>query len=107
MKNKKVLIDLTRLEPIDDLDEEELVLHKALQAGDFNFQNDQKTIKKYAEIFKESRRQRKAISLRIPTQDYFAIKTKASELGLPYQALINSLIHRYIAGNENFPQQRG
>ncbi len=98
MKNKKIRIDLTDLEPIDDLDEEELALHQALQAGDFRFKDDLGTIKKYAEIFKESSRQRKAISLRVPTQDYFAIKTKASELGLPYQALINSLIHRYVNG---------
>jgi predicted DNA binding CopG/RHH family protein len=98
MKQKKIRIDLTDLEPIDDLDEEELALHQALQAGDFLFKDDPTTIKKYAEIFKESSRQRKAISLRVPTQDYFAIKTKASELGLPYQALINSLIHRYVNG---------
>jgi predicted DNA binding CopG/RHH family protein len=99
MKNTKHLLDLTNLEPIDDLDAEELLLHKSLQTGDFNFNGDAKTIKKYAEIFKESSRKRKAISLRIPTQDYLAIKTKASELGLPYQALINSLIHRYVTGN--------
>ena len=98
MKNKKIRIDLTDLEPIDDLDEEELALHQALQAGGFCFKDDPTTIKKYAEIFKESSRQRKAISLRVPTQDYFAIKTKASELGLPYQALINPLIHQYVNG---------
>lgn len=98
MKNKKIRIDLTQLEPIDDLDAEELELHQALRAGDFHFKDDSTTLKKYAEIFKESSRQRKAISLRVPTQDYLAIKTKASELGLPYQALINSLIHRYVTG---------
>src|SRR3990167_385559 len=99
MKRKKTRIILTELEPLDELDEEEQALHQALLAGDFTFQSDPSILKKYAEIFKESSKQRKAISLRIPTQDYFAIKTKASELGLPYQALINSLIHRYVTGD--------
>ena len=99
MKSKKMHIDLTQLEPADVLDAEERALHQALQAGDFILHADQNTIKKYAKIFKESSKQRKAISLRIPTQDYFAIKSKASQLGLPYQALINSLIHRYVTGD--------
>lgn len=100
MKTKKVRVDLSLLEPLDDLDPEEKKLHKALKAGNFSLRDDQKTIKKYAEIFKESNRQRKAISLRVPMPDYFAIKAKALEMGLPYQALINSLIHRYISGVE-------
>ena len=98
MKNKKVKIDLRSLEPVDHLDEEEKALHDALQAGEFHFDNSFSTINRYAEIFKESNKQRKAISLRIPTQDYIAIKSKALEMGLPYQALINSLIHRYVTG---------
>ena len=95
---KKMQIDLTTLEPIDTLTPEEQLLHEALASGQFEFQNDSKTIAKYAEIFTNSAKQRKAISLRLPKQDYFAIKAKAAQLGLPYQALINSLIHRYVNG---------
>lgn len=92
-------VDLTELEPIDLLDEEEQATHEAIRNGAFELRTDSATIKKYAEIFKVARQKRKAISLRVPTQDYLAIKTKASELGLPYQALINSLIHRYVTGH--------
>ena len=91
-------IDLTKLESIDSLTAEEQHLHEALSSGQFEFQHDPQTIAKYAEIFTNSAKQRKAISLRLPKQDYFAIKAKATQLGLPYQALIDSLIHRYVNG---------
>lgn len=99
MTQKKIQIDLTKLEPLDELDAEEKALHHSLQTGNFELDHSSHTINHYAEIFTASRNQRKAISLRLPKQDYLAIKSKASELGLPYQALINSLIHRYVAGH--------
>lgn len=102
MKAKKIRLDLTKLEPVDNLTAEEQVLHAALQQGKLEFHNDPQTLQHYAEIFKNSAKQRKAISLRIPKQDYFAIKAKAAKLGLPYQALINSLIHRYVNGETVF-----
>ena len=105
-KQKKAHIDLTQLQPLDALTDEEQLLHAALTAGQFEFQNDSKTIAKYAEIFTNSAKQRKAISLRLPKQDYFAIKAKAMQLGLPYQALINSLIHRYVNGEYQDASQR-
>jgi len=102
MKSKKsVPIDLTRLEPIDDLDPEEAALHAALQAGEVEWDTSDQTRRHYAEIFRDYRNQRRAISLRIPEGDYLAIRTKAAELGLPYQSLINSLIHQYVTGSNN------
>jgi predicted DNA binding CopG/RHH family protein len=98
MRKKKIGVDFSQLEPVDQLTEEEQAWHNALRSRKLEFHGDAKTIQKYAEIFKQSRKERKAISLRIPTQDYFAIKAKAANLGLPYQALINSLIHQYING---------
>lgn len=98
-QKEKIKINLTQLEPLDQLDPEEQALHEAIQAGDFIFESSPELIQQYAEIFAHSNKQRKAISLRIPTQDYLAIKAKAAEQGLPYQALINSLIHRYITGD--------
>ena len=98
MKSKKMKIDITQLEPIDELDEEELAIHRQLKSGHFELDSSKKTIHHYAEIFKENNKQRKVISLRMPKQDYFAIKSKALELGMPYQALINSVVHRYVMG---------
>jgi predicted DNA binding CopG/RHH family protein len=96
MSTKKIKIDLTKLEPIDELTAEEQEFHQLMMSDEAVFHSDAKTINKYAEIFKNNAKQRKAISLRIPKQDYFAIKAKALQLGLPYQALINLIIHRYV-----------
>ncbi len=51
MAKKKLLIDLTRLEPLDQLDSEEAALHQALQRGEFEFQNDTKTLTKVKNHF--------------------------------------------------------
>ena len=101
---KKPMIDFSEYEVVDVLDEEEQAIHNALLAGEYESHNDPETINYYGEIFRNAAKQRKAISLRIPTNDYFAIRTKAKNLGLPYQALINSIIHRYISddGAENY-----
>jgi len=99
-KKSKPKIDFAELELVDELDEEEQAIHNALVAGEYVSYGDPKTIKKYAEIFKNHAKQRKAISLRLPKQDYFAIKAKAVKLGLPYQALINSIIHRYVSEDQ-------
>lgn len=40
-----------------------------------------------------------AISLRIDTQDLSLLRDEAERQGIPYQTLINSLIHRYVNGD--------
>jgi len=40
----------------------------------------------------------KNITLRLNMADLNGIKTKASETGIPYQTLINALIHQYVTG---------
>lgn len=92
-------IDFTQLEPIDHLDDEELLIHNELREGKLILHTDAATKKKYAAIFKESNHKRKALSLRMPENDYIGIKAKALVLGMPYQALINSVIHRYLTGD--------
>ena len=50
-------------------------------------------------IISESRKSR-PISLRINEQDLNLLKEKASKNGLPYQTMINVIIHRYV--NDSF-----
>ena len=40
---------------------------------------------------------RKRISISIPERDLSRLKTKAAEQGMPYQTLINSILHQYVA----------
>ena len=44
----------------------------------------------------------KTISLRVQPDDLVGIRRKAREAGMPYQTLINSLIHRYVNGGIAF-----
>lgn len=99
MKKQAINIDVTQLIPIDELDEDELDLHNEIQKGNLVFHSDISTKAKYAEIFKFNNHQRKALSIRMLKNDYIGIKAKALELGIPYQALINSVIHRYLTGD--------
>ncbi len=47
----------------------------------------------------ESLKKSKRITIRLYEHDYIAIQEKASEIGIPYQTLISSLIHRYVEGD--------
>ena len=40
----------------------------------------------------------KAISVRVAEKDLLKLKTRAEESGVPYQTLINSLLHQYLRG---------
>ena len=40
---------------------------------------------------------RTKISLRIPNADLLRLKAKAAEEGLPYQTLINSILHKAVS----------
>ena len=39
-----------------------------------------------------------SISLKVLANDLAAVKNEAQRQGLPYQTLLNSIIHRYITG---------
>lgn len=41
----------------------------------------------------------KAISIRINEDDLNGIKQKADRAGMPYQTLINTILHRYVSGD--------
>lgn len=41
----------------------------------------------------------KVISLRMNESDLSELKEKAAAAGLPYQTLINSVLHRYVTGD--------
>jgi predicted DNA binding CopG/RHH family protein len=97
MKKEKYL-DLTQLEPVDDLDEEELMYHHALVSGETNSIDSPDSRIYYSKVFKESNRRSRAVNVRLKEQDYIGLKAKALELGMPYQSLLNSIIHQFLRG---------
>ena len=78
------------------LDKDELKIENEFD----QFKPAQKSVKnKFEKIISESRKSR-PISLRINEQDLNLLKEKASKNGLPYQTMINVIIHRYV--NDSF-----
>lgn len=98
MSNKTKYLDLSLLEPIDELDDDELEIHNALISGETLSIDSKDSRKYYSKIFKEANARSRAISVRLQEQDYIGLKAKALELGLPYQSLLNSIIHQYLTG---------
>ncbi len=41
----------------------------------------------------------KRINIRISNRDLVAVKSRASEEGIPYQTLVSSIIHKYVSGS--------
>jgi predicted DNA binding CopG/RHH family protein len=55
--------------------------------------------KEFARVCRDSlKRKTKQIGLRISEQDLAALRADADRKGIPYQTLINSILHRYVTG---------
>jgi predicted DNA binding CopG/RHH family protein len=52
--------------------------------------------RKAARAALDGKRQR--ISISIPERDLARLKARAAEEGIPYQTLINSILHKYVEG---------
>ena len=52
--------------------------------------------RKAARAALDGKRQR--ISISIPERDLARLKARAAEEGMPYQTLINSILHKYVEG---------
>ena len=80
--------------------EEEKNILDALESGNMRLSSPSpeeiKSIKSAAvSTFKKD----KKITIRLYNHDYISIQKKAAQMGIPYQTLISSLIHRYVEGD--------
>ena len=80
-------------------DEDEAVFINAFEAGDVAFRSTL-TPERRDELVAMAKRtmadEREQISLRVPRTDLQKLKSRALQEGIPYQTLINALIHRYV-----------
>ena len=83
----------------EPIDEEERALMEAIEKGETQpiSRNELESIK--ADITSAST---KNITIRVQCDDLKKIKAKAKAAGMPYQTLINSIIHRYVTGGITF-----
>lgn len=94
-KNKSYLLNEL---PLDEYEGE---LKSFLDEGKFvrakNFQATKRMLEEAAKNYIELQRT-KRITLRVKNSDLFKVKVKAQQHQIPYQRLINTLIHQYAEG---------
>ncbi len=80
---------------------EELELEKALENNEFKSVPDLESTKKlFSEAVKNYKilQASKSITLRVDQEDLFKVKVKAKKEKIPYQTLLNILIHQFVEG---------
>lgn len=78
------------------LDKEEVDLLTSIESGEWaSVDNLEDEISHHQAIAKDTLRKDKRINIRLSSNDLEALKTNASELGLPYQTLVSSVLHQY------------
>lgn len=74
----------------ESLDKEEKLLIDVLESKDFTPKSNKQALRRY------KRALTKRISINVQEKDIEKYKEKAQKLGIPYQTLISSVLHRYI-----------
>ena len=77
------------------LSSEERELLESVEAGNYESVLTESRSKELKLIAKNTFRKDKRINIRISDRDLISIQSRASELGMPYQTLVSSIIHKY------------
>lgn len=84
------------------LDAEEKAIVASIEREDYKAGKNALTLKRLAALQAAARAtiagERAKISLRLPKADLERLKAKALREGMPYQTLINSILHKAISG---------
>jgi len=81
----------------DEYEKELLELdEKGLIKSEVPSVEEQKVLKEAA---KNTLQKDKRINIRISNRDLLSLKRKANRYGMPYQALISSVLHRFASGD--------
>ncbi len=81
------------------LDAEETALLQASERGDFRIKvataADKARVRRIATA---TLKRDKRMNVRMSSLDMIELQTKAAKLGMPYQTLVASVLHRYLTG---------
>ena len=81
------------------LDEAEKKILSSYEKGEWkSVKNTKQEIKKLSEHAKRTLQKDQRINIRMTSKDLDQIKIIAAQEGIPYQTLISSIIHKYVAG---------
>jgi len=83
-----------------ELDKEEQMLSESVERGEWqSVENLDEEMAKSKEYAKNTFIKNQRMNIRISQKDLNALKIRAAEEGLPYQTLVSSIIHKYLAHN--------
>jgi len=81
------------------LDDEERDIIESVERGEWtSVKNLKQEIKKHQQYAKNTLRKDKRVNIRISSRDLEALQSRAVEDGIPYQTLMGSVLHRFVAG---------
>lgn len=81
------------------LDSEEVEVLKSYESGEWQPINKlEAETQRYKEYARATFRKDSRVNIRISAKDLEAIQKKALEEGIPYQTLIGSILHKFVAG---------
>jgi len=80
------------------MNEEDAILARARKPSE-------EELRRLQEAARSSLVKDKRINIRISARDLGALQRQANRYGMPYQTLISSVLHRYIAGDFDVGQQ--
>lgn len=81
------------------LDQEEKELLSSFEAGEWkSVANRPEEIERYRGYARSTFRKDRRINIRISSKDLEGIQKRALVEGIPYQTLIASILHKYVAG---------
>jgi len=82
-----------------NLDKAEQELADSYERGEWkSIPNLKKFIKEHQTIARNTVRKNKNVNIRITLSDLNGLRSKAIEEGMPYQTLIASVLHKFVAG---------
>ena len=81
------------------LDKEERELSRSVEKGEWrSVQNLEAEIKAAKSIADATVAKTQRMNIRIAEKDLIALRLRAMKEGMPYQTLVSSILHKYLAG---------
>ena len=80
------------------LEKEEQGILRSYEAGEWTRLRKKADLGRYQKYARATFQKDKRINIRISSKDLEGAQKKAMEEGIPYQTLISSVIHKYVAG---------
>lgn len=81
------------------LDKEEKEIRASVERGEWKSTKPAgKELQKYLRYARNTLRKNRRVNIRLSQGDLEALRVKAVQEGIPYQTLIASVLHKYVAG---------